>query len=56
MRRLFPGFRWADFAVLAAMAAILFILAQTSPGQVLRDGAIPAALIVAYALWSWRRQ
>jgi len=56
MRNWFPGFHWIDLAVIAAMVAILVILAQTEPGQVLQDAAIPAALIISYAVWSWWRR
>jgi hypothetical protein len=57
MRRYFPGFRWADVAVLAAMIAILHALARWGDaGVVMRDGLIPALCVVAYAVWSWRRR
>jgi hypothetical protein len=37
------------------MVAILVILGQKTSGDVLRAGVILAALIVTYAVWSWRR-
>jgi hypothetical protein len=56
MRRYFPGFRWADVAVLTAMLALLAFFAVRDAEQVWRDAALPAALIVIYAIWSWRRR
>jgi hypothetical protein len=56
MNRWFPGFRWADLLVLTVMLAILAILAARNPHQVLQEGVIPVALVIGYALWSWRRR
>jgi len=56
MKRWLPGFRGSDLVVLAAMLGVLALLAMNRPDQVWRDAATPAALIVAYAIWSWRRR
>lgn len=57
MRRYFPGFRWADVGVLTALLTVLAILSLRDPAaHVWQDAALPAALIIVYAVWSWRRR